>query len=60
MIIKQKKAAQCGAIRRVSKEHGIELCLAPARILITYIEPGTLCRAHASELFLELKKDLDQ
>jgi hypothetical protein len=60
MIIKQKKKLQCQAVRRVSDEHGTELCLAPARILLIHMEPGVLCRAHASELFLELKKDLDQ
>jgi hypothetical protein len=57
MIIKQKK--QCQAVRVVTKDR-TELCLAPARILLIHMTPCLLCRAHAAELFLELKKDLDQ
>jgi hypothetical protein len=64
MIIKRepnKRRAECQAVRRVTDERGLERCLAPAQVC-TLASPDilVLCRAHASALFLELKKDLGQ
>jgi hypothetical protein len=64
MIIKpkpNKRQAECPAVRRVSDDHEVEHCLAPTHFLtIQSTDIVVLCRAHASALFLALKKDLGQ
>jgi hypothetical protein len=56
-----RKLPSCEALRVVTDERGAELCAAPAQFAILLMTHSVmLCRAHASALFLELKKDLGQ